>query len=113
MIINKERQRYILFRIFSENESKFDQKEIMKETVRISELLAAPECGFTDSQLVLIHQADNRVSMGDLPDFTPDLAASSSDLDGGAGFMVLSGNIFEMGKKFPVTGVGDHDGPVF
>ena len=30
MIINKERQRYILFRIFSENKSKFDQNEILK-----------------------------------------------------------------------------------
>ncbi len=30
MIVNKERQRYILFRIFSENKSKFDQNEILK-----------------------------------------------------------------------------------
>jgi len=30
MIMNKERQRYILFRIFNENKSKFDQKKILK-----------------------------------------------------------------------------------
>ena len=28
--MNKERQRYILFRIFSENKSKFDQNKILK-----------------------------------------------------------------------------------
>lgn len=90
-------------------EGELHEGPVVKQAVGVLQLLAAGGGGFTDRELVLVHQTNHGVGVLDLRNRPAHLARPIFDLVHRPGFVVLSRGPPQTRVKAPVAGVGDHD----